>query len=328
MAAGGDGALLSVQDLRLHYRSARGTVRAVDGVSFDIRRNEALVVLGESGCGKTSLSKALLRVLPRNVAEYSGRVLLDGTDLMRFDEERFRREVRWVRVSMVMQAAMNALNPVVRVGEQVAEPLRVHRGWSRERAMARAAEVFGLVGIAPDFLQRYPFELSGGMRQRAVLAMALATEPDLLILDEPTSALDVLTQAGIMNQLKRVKRELGTSFLLITHDIATSSEIADRVALMYAGQIVEFSDAASFFGAPAHPYAKLLMASVPRLRQVQRPQHVPGQPPSLAAPPAGCRFAERCPERFERCAEAPPALAIGTRREVRCWLSDPEGARA
>jgi peptide/nickel transport system ATP-binding protein len=322
-----DSLLLRVEDLRLHYRTTRGIVHAVDGVSFDIRRNEALVVLGESGCGKTSLSKALLRLLPRNVEEYSGRVFLDGAELMSFGEERFRREVRWVRVSMVMQAAMNALNPVVRVGEQVAEPLRIHRQWPKARALARAAEVFALVGIPTDFLQRYPFELSGGMRQRVVLAMALVTEPELLILDEPTSALDVLTQANIMNQLKRVKSELGTSFLLITHDISTSSEIADRVALMYAGQIVELSDAAHFYREPVHPYAQLLMASVPRLRQAHRPRHIPGEPPSLLAPPPGCRFAERCPSRFARCAEDPPPVKLPGRREVRCWLVAQRGAR-
>jgi peptide/nickel transport system ATP-binding protein len=321
------GTLLRVEKLRLHYRAAGGTVRAVDDVSFDLRRGEALVVLGESGCGKTSLSKALLRVLPRNVAEYSGKVLLDGSDLMALSEEEFRSQVRWVRVSMVMQTAMNALNPVVRVGEQVAEPLRVHRQWPKARAMQRAAEVFEMVGISPDFLQRYPFELSGGMRQRAVLAMALVTEPDLLILDEPTSALDVLTQASIMNQLKRIKHETSTSFLLITHDIATSSEIADRVALMYAGQLVEFCDASRFFGDPAHPYAKLLMASVPRLRQTVRPEHIPGQPPSLLALPQGCRFAERCPSRFERCVKNPGMFELPDRHQVRCWLHDTGGAR-
>jgi oligopeptide/dipeptide ABC transporter ATP-binding protein len=316
--AGGE--LLRVEDLRLHYRINRGTVRAVDGVSFELRRHEALVVLGESGCGKTSLARALMRVLPRNVQRCSGRVLLDGTDVMAFGEERFRHEVRWVRVALVMQASMNALNPVVRVGEQVAEPLRVQRQWSRSRALDRAAEVFSLVGISSDFLQRYPFELSGGMRQRAVLAMALVAEPELVILDEPTSALDVLTQASIMNVLKRIKREIGTSFLLITHDVATSSEIADRVALMYAGQIVELSDAGQFFGEPAHPYSKLLMASVPRLRQTRRPEHIPGEPPNLLDPPAGCRFAARCPSRFERCAQNPEPMKLGDRRQVRCWL--------
>lgn len=312
--------LLSVEDLTLHYRSSRGVVQAVDGVSFDIRRNEALVVLGESGCGKSSLARTLLRILPRNVQRCSGRVLLDGVDIMGFGEERFRREVRWLRIAMVMQASMNALNPVVRVGEQVAEPLRVLRRWDRDRAMRRAAEVFELVGVSTDFLQRYPFELSGGMRQRVVLAMALVTEPELVILDEPTSALDVLTQASIMNVLKRIKRDQGTSFMLITHDVATSSELADRVALMYAGQIVEVSRAREFFREPAHPYSKLLMASVPRLRQEQRPVYIPGQPPNLLDPPAGCRFAERCPSRFDPCGRDPRPFSLGERRRVRCWL--------
>ncbi len=312
--------LLEVRDLQLHYRTRRGIVRAVDGVSFDIRRNEALVVLGESGCGKSSLARALLRLLPRNVQHYSGRVRLGDSDLSVMSDEQFRHDIQWVRISMVMQAAMNALNPVVRVGEQVAEPLCVHRSWSRTRALARAAETFELVGVSADFLQRYPFELSGGMRQRVALAMALVTEPELVIMDEPTSALDVLTQAGIMNMLKRIKRELGTSFILITHDVATSSEIADRVALMYAGQIVEISDAAQFFTDPAHPYSRLLMASVPRLRQAERPVFIPGQPPNLLNLPAGCRFAERCPSRFQRCAQDPESIWLEQRRQVRCWL--------
>jgi oligopeptide/dipeptide ABC transporter ATP-binding protein len=322
-----DAPLLDVEDLCLHYRTRHGVVRAVDGVSFSVGRNEALVVLGESGCGKSSLAKALLRVLPRNVEALSGHVRVEGIDTVDYTEERFRREIRWQRIGLVMQAAMNALNPVVRVGEQVAEPLRVHRGWSRERARERAAEVFELVGVARDFLERYPFELSGGMRQRVVLAMALITEPDLVVLDEPTSALDVLTQASIMNRLKRIKRELGTSFILITHDVATSSEIADRVALMYAGQLVEVATADAFFTDPAHPYARALMASVPRLHQRERPVHIPGEPPSLAAPPAGCRFAERCPKRFDRCAEDPPTFSPSRDRAVKCWLFAEGGNR-
>ncbi len=316
--------LLSIRDLNLHYHSSGGIVRAVDGINLDIHRNEALVVLGESGCGKSSLAKALLRLLPRNVATYSGQVLLHGKDTMPMTEERFRRDVRWSRISMVMQAAMNSLNPVVRVGEQVAEPLRVLQQWSRPKAMARVAEVFALVGISTDFLQRYPFELSGGMRQRAVLAMALVTRPELIILDEPTSALDVLTQASIMNVLKRIKQETGTSYLMITHDVGTSSELADRVALMYAGQLVETASASEFFNEPAHPYSKLLMASVPRLRQTERPGAIPGQPPSLLNPPDGCRFAARCPSRFDRCLADPPPMALNERRRVSCWLFDRE----
>jgi oligopeptide/dipeptide ABC transporter ATP-binding protein len=312
--------LLDVRDLQLHYRTRGGIVRAVDGVDFAINRGEALVVLGESGCGKSSLAKALLRVLPRNISHLGGQVRIDGSDTMHYSEEWFRRNIRWQRMSFVMQAAMNALNPVIRVGQQVAEPLRVHQGASKPWAQRRAREVFELVGISPDFLQRYPFELSGGMRQRAVLAMALITEPDVVIMDEPTSALDVLTQASIMNRLKGIKRETATSFVLITHDVATSSEIADRVALMYGGRLVENAPAETFFTNPAHPYAKLLMSSVPRLRQTERPESIPGEPPSLIEPPPGCRFADRCPNAFQRCGEDPPSLTVADGQTTRCWL--------
>lgn len=311
--------LLQVTDLRLHYQTRHGVARAVDGIDFDLYSNEALVILGESGCGKSSLAKALLRLLPRNIAHFSGTVMLGGRDVMTLGEEAFRRTVRWQQIAMVMQTAMNALNPVIRVGDQVAEPLRVHAGWSREKALARVAETFELVGISRDFLARYPFELSGGMRQRVVLAMALVTEPALVILDEPTSALDVLTQAAIMNVLKRIKREKGTSFILITHDVATSSEIADRVALMYAGQLVEISSAQAFFHQPSHPYAQALLASVPQLRQTTTPVAIPGQPPSLLNPPTGCRFADRCDARFDACRHMPPTFTPNERQQIRCW---------
>jgi oligopeptide/dipeptide ABC transporter ATP-binding protein len=311
--------LLRIEGLRLHFTANRGVVQAVDGVNFDLDRNEAVVVIGESGCGKSSLAKAILRLLPRNVHHYSGKVILNGGDVMKLADEDFRQKVRWVKISMVPQAAMNALNPVVRVGDQVAEPAMVHLKLNREEAIEQAKQMFRLVGVPVDFISRYPFELSGGMRQRVALAMALVTVPDLVILDEPTSALDVLTQANIMNLLKRLKKSLSTSFVLITHDIATSSELADRVAVMYAGQIVETSDALRFFDAPLHPYSQMLMASVPRLRGDEEPDFITGQPPSLINPPTGCRFAARCPKRFERCSEEPPLMTQDTRR-VKCWL--------
>jgi peptide/nickel transport system ATP-binding protein len=311
--------LLVIEDLILHFGVSRGVVQAVDGVNFELDNNEAVVVIGESGCGKTSLARAILRLLPRNVHTYSGRILLHGNDIMALDDEEYRTRVRWIKISMVPQAAMNALNPVVRVGDQVAEPAMVHLRLSKQESMAQARKMFQLVGVPVDFLTRYPFELSGGMRQRVALAMALVTVPDLVILDEPTSALDVLTQANIMNLLKRLKQTLNTSFVLITHDIATSSELADRVAVMYAGQIVETSDALTFFEAPLHPYSQKLMASVPKLRATEEPDYIVGQPPSLILPPTGCRFAARCHARFERCDEEPPLLPVGARR-VKCWL--------
>jgi oligopeptide/dipeptide ABC transporter ATP-binding protein len=312
--------LLRVENLTLHFQTTKGPVQAVDGVDFQLDHNCATVIIGESGCGKSTLAKAILRLLPRNVAAYGGKVYLTGTDIMQLEDEEFRREVRWKRISMVPQAAMNSLNPVLRVGDQVAEPAMIHMGLSKEEALARARQMFEQVGVPADFLYRYAFELSGGMRQRVALAMALVTTPDLVVLDEPTSALDVLTQANIMNLLKRLKKTLGTSFILITHDIATSSEIADRVAVMYAGQIVEVGDAMRFFTEPLHPYARMLMASVPRLHGDQELQFITGQPPSLLNPPTGCRFAARCPQRFERCDEEPPTVDMQDGRLVKCWL--------
>jgi peptide/nickel transport system ATP-binding protein len=238
---------------------------------------------------------------------------------MKLNEEDFRSSVRWKRISMVPQAAMNALNPVMRIGDQVAEPAMVHMGLNKKDAIEQAARMFEQVGVPTDFLYRYAFELSGGMRQRAALAMSLVTLPELVILDEPTSALDVLTQANIMNLMKRVKSQMETSFILITHDIATSSELADSVAVMYAGQIVEISDAHQFFSEPLHPYSRKLMASVPRLKADVEPEFITGQPPSLLNPPTGCRFAERCSERFAKCDQEPPMVQVGN-REVKCWL--------
>ena len=313
------GSVLKVEELRLFFRASYGVVRAVDGASFELASGRTLAVLGESGCGKTSLAKAILRLLPRNVDAYEGRVFLGGTDIMKFTDEKFRREVRWKKMSMVSQAAMNALNPVLKVGFQVAEPLLLDGRTGKERAYERAREVFRIVGIPADFMDRYAFELSGGMRQRAIIAMSLITDPMLVILDEPTSALDVLTQAGIMNALKKIKQEVGQSFMLITHDIATSSELADEVLCMYAGQIVEQSKAERFYREPLHPYAQKLMASVPTLRQDRKPDFIPGQPPSLFNPPEGCRFADRCHKRFERCDQEPP-LFQHRDETVKCWL--------
>lgn len=312
--------VLKVRNLRLHFVTRKGVVQAVDGVDFDLRQNEATVIIGESGCGKSSLAKAILRLLPRNAGTYDGEVWLHDLDIMTLNDENFRKRIRWKRISMVPQAAMNALNPVMKIGDQVAEPAAVHMGISQEEAMKSAVRMFEHVGVPIDFLHRYAFELSGGMRQRAALAMSLVTLPDLVILDEPTSALDVLTQANIMNLMKHMKKELETSFILITHDIATSSELADNVAVMYAGQIVEVGDARRFFTKPLHPYSHALMASVPRLRETVEPEFITGQPPSLLNPPTGCRFADRCSQRFEKCDEEPPTVLQEGDRKVKCWL--------
>ncbi|MEN6572550.1 ABC transporter ATP-binding protein [bacterium] len=314
-----DRQVLRIENLVLHFRTERGTVRAVDGVNFNLGYNEAVVVLGESGCGKTSLAKAILRLLPRNVQSYTGRVYLNDKEIMGLNDEDYRRTVRWQQMSMVPQAAMNSLNPVMRVGDQVAEPMMVHGGFSKDKALDQAKKMFDLVGVPEEFLSRYAFELSGGMRQRVAIAMALVTTPDLIILDEPTSALDVLTQANIFNVLKRIKKDMETSYILITHDIATSSELANKVAVMYAGQIVEVSDSRRFFTEPLHPYSQKLMASVPRLHGNKELDFIVGQPPSLLNLPTGCRFKERCPSRFNKCDEEPPVITKDGHL-VKCWL--------
>jgi len=313
--------VLSVRDLYLYYRTRKGTVKAVDGVSFELGKGETLAIVGESGCGKTSLARAIIRLLPRNVERFDGTVNLNGVDVMKLSEEEFRKRVRWQKISYVFQGSQNALNPVLKVGFQIAEPLIVHKGLSREEALAEAKRYLRLVGIHESFLDRYPFELSGGMRQRAVIAMALVTHPDVVILDEPTSALDVITQANIMNLLKRIKQEMGLSYIFITHDVPLTSELADRVAVMYAGQIVELADADTFYFTPRHPYSEKLMASVPTLRTDKKLEFIPGAPPSLINPPSGCRFHPRCPFAYERCLrEEPPPYALGSSSYVKCWL--------
>lgn len=318
-----DNVLLRVEDLKLYYRAGRNVLQAVDGVSFELKRGHTLAVIGESGCGKSSLAKAILRLLPRNVHSYSGNIWFKGREVMGMSDERFRRDIRWVEMAMVPQASMNSLNPVVRIGQQIAEPLLIHnREMTREEAMKKAEDAFRIVGVPLDFLHRYPFELSGGMRQRAMIAMSLVSNPDLVVLDEPTSALDLLTQANVMNVLKRIKEEFGTTFILITHDIGTASELADEVAVMYAGKMVEMRNAEHFYTDALHPYSEALMASVPTLREDKDLNFIPGQPPSLIKPPTGCRFAARCPVRFGKCDQQPASTNIGEGQHVQCWLHE------
>jgi oligopeptide/dipeptide ABC transporter ATP-binding protein len=312
--------ILKVEDLKLYFRTTKGVVQAVDGVSFELVPQTAMVIVGESGCGKSSLAKAILRLLPRNTHTYAGNIYIDGIEAMKLNDEQFRREVRWRRISYVAQAAMNSLNPVVKVGNQVAEPLFIHNNLTKEEALNRVIEAFQIVGVPVDFVDRYPFELSGGMRQRVVIAMALITNPKLVILDEPTSALDVLTQANIMNALKRIKEEFELTYILITHDISTSSELALDAMVMYAGQIVELGKAGHFYLEPLHPYSQKLMASVPTLREDKELEFIPGQPPSLINPPTGCRFAPRCPKRFSACDHEPPMVNYKDERKIKCHL--------
>jgi oligopeptide/dipeptide ABC transporter ATP-binding protein len=321
-------ALLSVEHLCVHYQTARGAVRAVDGVSFEIAGpGEALGFIGESGSGKSTLALALMRLLPKSVGLYQGHVAFKGRDLLRLSNEAFRREVRWKQIAMVFQGAMHALNPVLKVGDQIAERLLLE-GMSKREAHKRVAGLLERVGLSDEVFHRYPHELSGGMKQRVVIAMALILDPPLLILDEPTSALDVSVQAQIMNLLKELKWELGIAMLFITHDLALASDLCDRIAVVYGGQLRELGSADEVLPAPLDPYTQKLLASLPRLRSSERPTFLPGAPPDLVAPPPGCRFHPRCPFVFEPCADQPPELVeVKSGHLARCWLYRREAER-
>ncbi len=313
--------VLSARDLKLYYRTRKGVVKALEEINFDIEKEDVLAVVGESGCGKSTLARALVRVLPRNIHTYEGKIILDGKNIMELDEEAFRREVRWRKISIVFQGAMNSFNPVYRIGYQVAEPLIIHDHVEKKEAVKRARQLMELMGMPSAFAERYPFELSGGMKQRAAIAMALITNPELVILDEPTSALDVLTQANIMNLLKRIKKEFRLSYIFITHDLGLASELANKVAVIYAGKIVEFSSAEIFYTEPKHPYSRGLISSVPTLSTARKPEFISGTPPSLIDPPSGCRFHPRCRFAWEKCSvEEPCMFKVGEGHLVRCWL--------
>jgi peptide/nickel transport system ATP-binding protein len=294
-------AALEVRNLIYWYRTRRGAVHAVDDISFKLEEGETIAVVGESGCGKTSTANAILRLLPKNVERYEGEIWFGGEDIMTFDNEDFRKKVRWKGISMVLQGALNALNPAVRVGAQVAEPLIVHYDMDRDEAMEQAVGGMKKVGLPSDVVRRYPHELSGGMKQRVVIAMALILKPKVVILDEPTSALDVMTQTNIINLLKEMKAAEHLSYIFITHDLSLASDLADHIAIMYAGQIDEIGPADHVFARPKHPYTGRLLASVPRLRSEETPEFIPGAPPDLTRPPHGCRFHLRCPVAFEKC---------------------------
>jgi peptide/nickel transport system ATP-binding protein len=315
--------LLRVQDLFLYYKSGKRPVHAVDGVSFTIEeRGQAVGIVGESGSGKTSLATALMRTLPKNVDLFRGSIQLDGQELTTLSDEQFRRQIRWRKIAMVFQGAMNVLNPVVRVGEQVAETL-IHDGMDKKDALARAGELLERVGLPEGIGTRYAHELSGGQRQRVVIATALVMNPELLILDEPTSALDVSVQAQIMNLLKDLKEDPGISMIFITHDIGLASDLCDLIAVAYAGQHVEFGPADRVLVEPRHPYTSLLLSSLPRLHDPEPPVPMPGEPPDLSNPPSGCRFHPRCPYAFDPCPKImPPEYPIEDGGQARCFLND------
>jgi peptide/nickel transport system ATP-binding protein len=312
--------VLKIGNVKLYYRTMSGPVKAVEDASFTLKEREAIALLGESGCGKTSLARAIMRYLPRNVAELSGSVVIDGIETMGMSDSEFNDKIRWKKITYVTQAAISSLNPVIKVIDHLIEPLIIHYKTPRKEAIERAIEAVKMVGLPADFIWRYPFELSGGMRQRVVIAMSLITKPKIIILDEPTSALDVMTQANILNTLKDIKSKMNLSYIFITHDIAVSSELADKVAVMYAGWIVELGPAEKVYVDPLHPYSKGLLGSVPRLRSDAPVTFIPGIPPSLINPPKGCRFRPRCKYAMPKCETIPPIIKTGSDEYVRCWL--------
>jgi peptide/nickel transport system ATP-binding protein len=318
--------LLELRNVKMYYSTARGAVKAVDGISFKLDKGEAMALVGESGSGKSSLAFTIIRLLPRNVAETSGEILfydeeLGVVDLAKMNEDEIRKKIRWKKISMVFQASMNALNPILRMQDQMIEPLVLHLGLSKAEAVKIAEEALRSVGLASDVLMRYPFELSGGMKQRVVIAMAIMMRPKLVILDEPTSALDVITQANIMNLLKELKAKFDLSYILITHDIALASEIADKIGVIYAGKLVEVASADVFFRKPKHPYSQKLLAAMPTLREEKTIEYIPGDVPSLITPPSGCRFHPRCPYAIKgKCEKEEPQTKQVEGSEVACWL--------
>lgn len=314
--------LLEVKDLYTYFYTTKGVVRAVDGVSFTLNKGEVLGIAGESGCGKSTLAYSIIRLVPPPGKIKSGEIYFMGENILKMDRETFRKKVRWKGISMIFQGAMNALNPVYTVGDQIAEVIMIHEGLSKREAYVRVYKLLSLVGIDPRRAHSYPHELSGGMRQRALIAMALALSPSLVIADEPTTALDVVVQAQIMNLLKKLQRDLRTSIILITHDLSLIAEIADKVAIMYAGKIVETGTSEQIYYNPQHPYTKGLLAAIPRIRgEITKLEWIPGVPPDLRNPPPGCRFAPRCKFKFEPCdKEEPPIIEIEPGHYVSCWL--------
>jgi peptide/nickel transport system ATP-binding protein len=308
--------------LRVVYLTTRGPVKAVDGVSIAIQPGQVVGLAGESGSGKSTIAHAILRILHPPALITGGQVLFDGRDILEMDDAELG-QFRWSKISIVFQSAMNALNPVMKIRDQLTDSMR-HHGLSKTEANERAVTLFDLVGIEPQRLDAYPHQLSGGMRQRAVIAIALALNPPLLIMDEPTTALDVVVQKDILQQIASLREQLGFSILFITHDLSLLVEISDNIAIMYAGEIVERAPARTLFEDPMHPYTLGLMNSFPSISGARHKlAGIPGSPPDLVAPPTGCRFHPRCPKAMPVCSTvAPLNRSISSSHSVACHLFD------
>ncbi len=314
--------ILEVDELVMNYRTKAGYVSAVEDVTFTLHKGEALGLVGESGCGKTSVAMSLLRLAADNAEYKAGEVRLGGTDLLALTEDQMRKR-RWNDISMVFQGAMNAWNPVLRVGAQIKEAMDLHikPRLTESETRERIAELFALVGLSENMIDRYPHEFSGGMRQRAVIAMALSCNPQIIIADEPTTALDVIVQDQILAELKKIQRDLGMSIIYISHDIAVIAEVTETMGVMYAGKLVELAPTKEVFARPKHPYSFLLLSSTPSVTGPRRKlAPLEGEPPNLLDPPAGCRFHPRCPFAIDKCKTDEPVMTdIGNGHAVACW---------
>jgi oligopeptide transport system ATP-binding protein len=316
--------ILEVKGLKTHFRTRDGKIKAVNGVSFDLDEGEAIGIVGESGSGKSVTALSILRLLPTPPAEITdGEITFEGRDLLEMDE-RDLRKIRGGQISMIFQDPISSLNPVMRISEQLLEPLNLHLGLKGEVAYRRAVELLRAVGI-PDPERRirgYPHQFSGGMRQRVMIAIAIATNPKVLIADEPTTALDVTVQAQILDLINTLRRDLHTAVILITHDLGVVAGIADRILVMYAGHIAERATTEELFANPRHPYTLGLLASVPRLDDVgvNELQTIPGAPPDMLNPPQGCPFQPRCPFAIEKCQTFPPDITVGRQHTAACWV--------
>ena len=312
--------VLKVADLTLRYLTRGGQVKAVEGVSFELGQGQALGLVGESGCGKTSVANCLMRLLPDNARLVQGQVFIQGKDILTLPDEEMR-DYRWRKIAMVFQAAMNCLDPVYKVGQQVVEAIEAHGVETTvSDASERVARLFRMVGLDPALMERYPHEFSGGMRQRAVIAMALSCDPAIIIADEPTTALDVIVQDRILRELKGIQQQLDMAIIYISHDIAVVAEVTDRIGVMYAGRLVEYGETADVFRAPLHPYTAALMGSFPSVTGEKRPlANLSGEPPNLIDPPPGCPFHPRCLHATQVCREEFPPRAQRGSQWADCW---------
>jgi peptide/nickel transport system ATP-binding protein len=298
---------LDIEKLEVGYASKGGYVRAVDKISLHVTKGEAFGLAGESGCGKTTAALSIMKLLPPGGKILGGRILFDNQDLAGLSELELRK-IRWKSISMVFQGAMNALNPVHKVGSQITEALLLHEKITRSKALHRAKDLLQMVGLDASRGNDYPHQFSGGMKQRAIIAMALACNPRLVIADEPVTALDVIVQDQILKLMKRLQEELGLSMILISHDLSVIAQTCDSVAIMYAGKIVEYADVISIFERPAHPYTQALVNAFPSVRSSRKLTAIPGSPPDLTRLPSGCRFHPRCPMKFDLCTREEPML--------------------